>query len=201
MALILGAIPYVTIGVLTHFDAAMSTKVQRVFTMLWLASGVFIGATLPFFSFSFRELIATTATVFTWNICTTGRAREEKILIAERRLEWSRTRGEGITEEDLKRWKLRRREELEREGIQAAELEMKLNTEMNEIIREAEVSTVERNVIAAARGKVEENRRTRDRGMLLVLFLSSLVFCTGAIGGFVVVGQMLKDYGSCVLIS
>ena len=34
-----------------------------------------------------------------------------------------------------------------------------------------------------------------------VLFLCSLVFCAGVIGGFVAVGQMLKEYGSCTLNS
>ncbi|KAN0104359.1 hypothetical protein V8E51_010104 [Hyaloscypha variabilis] len=40
-----------------------------------------------------------------------------------------------------------------------------------------------------------------DRAKVAVLFLISLIFCAGAIGGFVVVGQMLSDCGSCVVLS
>jgi len=40
-----------------------------------------------------------------------------------------------------------------------------------------------------------------DRAKAAAVFLISLIFCAGAIGGFVVVGQMLTDYGSCVVLS
>jgi len=45
----LGGIPYIVIGLLTHFRAEESTILQRFFTMLWLASSVAIGGLLPFF--------------------------------------------------------------------------------------------------------------------------------------------------------
>lgn len=40
-----------------------------------------------------------------------------------------------------------------------------------------------------------------DRAKAAIAFLISLIFCTGVIGGFVVVGQMITDYDSCVLLS
>jgi Flp pilus assembly protein TadB len=43
-------------------------------------------------------------------------------------------------------------------------------------------------------------KMARARAVFMFVFLSSLVFCTGAIGGFIIVGQMLKDYGSCIFI-
>jgi hypothetical protein len=53
--------------------------------------------------------------------------------------------------------------------------------------------------------KREERERERERESkrvaFMFMFLISLVFCAGAIGGFIVVGQMLKDYGSCILLS
>ncbi len=39
----------------------------------------------------------------------------------------------------------------------------------------------------------ERHERERERAAFMFMFLSSLVFCAGAIGGFMVVGQMLKD--------
>jgi hypothetical protein len=47
----------------------------------------------------------------------------------------------------------------------------------------------------------EWEEREREREKFIFIFLSSLVFCAGAIGGFVIVGQMLKDYGSCISFS
>ncbi|PMD47239.1 hypothetical protein L207DRAFT_627919 [Hyaloscypha variabilis F] len=54
---LLGTISYAVIGALTQFQAAQSTQAQRVFTMFWLASGVFIRATIPLISFSFHEVV------------------------------------------------------------------------------------------------------------------------------------------------
>jgi hypothetical protein len=41
----IGSIPIVIIGTLSHFKAGSSTKAQRVWTMLWLALGIYIGPT------------------------------------------------------------------------------------------------------------------------------------------------------------
>jgi hypothetical protein len=59
MAFFLGPIPYAVIGGLTHFRAAQSTLAQRVLTMFWLASGIFIGAIIPFIGFNAVEIIDT----------------------------------------------------------------------------------------------------------------------------------------------
>jgi hypothetical protein len=61
---LLGTIPYAVIGSLTQFQAAQSTHAQRALTMFWLASGVFIGAAIPFISFSFREMVDVTKGTF-----------------------------------------------------------------------------------------------------------------------------------------
>jgi hypothetical protein len=45
---ILSALPYTIIGVLTRFRAGQSTLTQRFFTMYWLAAGILVGAILPF---------------------------------------------------------------------------------------------------------------------------------------------------------
>jgi hypothetical protein len=44
------------------------------------------------------------------------------------------------------------------------------------------------------------SKRARDRAIFMFMFLSSLVFGAGAIGGFIIVGQMLEDYGSCIIL-
>jgi hypothetical protein len=54
---------------------------------------------------------------------------------------------------------------------------------------------------ASWREEEEENRRTRAKGIFMLVFLSSLGFCVGAIGGSIIVKQILKDYNTCVLIS
>jgi len=41
--------------------------------------------------------------------------------------------------------------------------------------------------------KIEETKRTKAKAAFMFIFLSSLVFSAGAIGGFIIVGQMLKD--------
>jgi len=51
------------------------------------------------------------------------------------------------------------------------------------------------------REREREREMERKRAAFMFMFLSSLVFCAGAIGWFIVVGQMLKDYGSCILLS
>jgi hypothetical protein len=69
---------------------------------------------------------------------------------------------------------------------------------VNAEARAKEQSEASRKAVARAEdlAKAEE-----DRAKAAVVFLGSLVFCAGAIGGFVVVGQMLTDYGSCVSLS
>jgi len=45
------------------------------------------------------------------------------------------------------------------------------------------------------------SERARARAAFMVMFLGSLVFCASAVGGLIIVGQMLKEYGSCTLLS
>jgi hypothetical protein len=57
---ILSALPYTIIGILTRFRAGQSTLTQRFFTMYWLAAGILVGAILPFSRVnvsSFREIL------------------------------------------------------------------------------------------------------------------------------------------------
>jgi hypothetical protein len=63
---------------------------------------------------------------------------------------------------------------------------------------EAFVSEARRKAFARAEDLAKAEEETAKAA---VIFLGALVFCAGAIGGFVVVGQMLTDYGSCVLFS
>ncbi|MCJ1350504.1 MAG: hypothetical protein MMC33_000485 [Icmadophila ericetorum] len=102
----LGVIPYVIIAVLTEFHPGQSRRLQQVFTMFWLASGVVIGGILPFYKFN------------------TDIIRDSFSLLYPLDLSW---------------W---------------------------------------------------------DLPFFVFLFL--LLFSAAAVGGFVVVGSMLKDYGSCV---
>lgn len=99
---ILGIVPYAVIGALTHFQPGQSSVTQRVFTMYWLATGLLIGAVMPFYKIDLDG--------FLWTI------------------------GEAIE------------------------------------------------------GDIESS---------LLIFLFLLLFSSAAIGGFVVVGQMVKEYGTC----
>jgi hypothetical protein len=57
---ILSALPYSIIGILTGFRAGQSTLTQRFFTMYWLAAGILVGAILPFSKVnvsSFRQIL------------------------------------------------------------------------------------------------------------------------------------------------
>jgi hypothetical protein len=98
----LGIVPYAVIGALTHFQPGESSVTQRVFTMYWLATGLLIGAVMPFYKIDVDGLL--------WLIG-------------------------NITE-----------------------------------------------------GEIEKP---------LLLFLFLLLFSSAAIGGFVVVGQMVMEYGTC----
>ncbi len=338
MAFFLGAIPYAVIGSLTHFHAAQSTQAQRVLTMFWLASGIFIGATIPFYGFSILEMIDIIRNAFgskkKFREVETNQERElrgkeireriekdieerrgrdrelrewmekehkermekehresvkriemiermeteterermesEKIEVerARKRMEdemeemkQMERRREGLvhfTEEEggdeniknylfeqekrLKRMagtikesmeaqeimkkqlieRIERIERIEKEHEERMEGMEKEHREKIEIIEkeqrekiESETKGMEKEVkeriekekevrerTEKEKGEREENReRASARFRFMFMFLSSLLFCGGAIGGLVIVGQMLKDYGSCILIS
>lgn len=295
---LLGAIPYGVIGGLTQFQAAQSTQSQRVLTMFWLASGVFIGATIPFISFSFHEILDIIKGSFSQKARETAdearKKHEEakknfeeasgKAEEAREEAEEARNKARGATEaakgakmklEEAQRkvsslraaanandesrrrcvlpdfvvdavdgdeppqgpwcnievrrpirsqntlysrWRDDHKEadaeqEVEREkaeDYQKRSAEEKATEDLQKATANAEARAKEEseaNRKAAARAedqaKAEEDKAKaeEDRAKAGVVFLGSLGFCAGAIGGFVVVGQMLTDYGSCVLLS
>jgi hypothetical protein len=175
----LGAIPYAVIGSLTHFQAGQSTQAQRVLTMFWLASGVFIGATIPFYSFSFQEMIHIFNAAMAED--TTHGIERAKIAKATHAMAeaMAQTRSvAGIIDRD---W---------------------AKTEHKRHLDRAMASY--RRASSANKAAVVGAGRVRDawvRAGFVSVFLGSLLFGASSVGGFVIVGQMLKDYGSCTLLS
>ena len=278
---LLGTIPYGVIGGLTHFQAAQSTAAQRVLTMFWLASGVFIGAAIPFISFSFQEMLEIIKGSFSQKArkgadeakesaamarsketvateraeyakqkakeadieykeamdkvekasASLGRYQDaidaagEKVILAEKDLDdlneptkshqFSRTLKEHMMKLERRRHQYQYviLMNKQREGEELAKLEEE-EARQAEKLREARVTAEARaaeeseaSSEAATRAGEEAKAKRRkakeeeNRAKALIVFLVSLMFCAGAISGFVVVGQMLKEYGSCILLS
>jgi hypothetical protein len=312
---LLGVIPYGVIGGLTHFQAAQSTQSQRVLTMFWLASGVFIEATIPFISFSFREILDIIKEAFSQKArknadeakgnAAKAKEKEEKAVQkaneAKDKVKEARTKYRDATEaaedageqahlagvkaqyhrrqleEDYLRrkfavngeehewsgkkdmqpqqsnWRgmgdsgmgrlaiwqpLSKVEHMRRDQLfhmdeqkdenehNVMEWEIKKNRAENfqklKALEKAEDEELQQATVIAEARAAEEFKASReaatraeieskakrykakveeDRAKAAVVFLGSLVFCAGAISGFVVVGQMLTDYGSCILLS
>ncbi|KAE8447550.1 hypothetical protein EG329_010680 [Mollisiaceae sp. DMI_Dod_QoI] len=293
---LLGTIPYAVIGGLTHFQAARSTQSQRVLTMFWLASGVFIGAMIPFISFSFHELLDIIKGSFSQQAREYADRAKENNEAAEKNVEkakekakeaenkanearadaikakrelgsastkahieqlklkdenervwafesnfeekngrsrWdysSRSSGVGktflkpdrevngkFTWEDHQLHEMRdvyydRKEKAYRKDLErrAAEIDEMHSAKEDKKAKELHEAMVNLELKAKEQSEASRNEAARafdlaqaekDRAKAALVFLGSLVFCAGAIGGFVVVGQMLTNYGSCVTIS
>jgi hypothetical protein len=176
MALFLGAIPYAVIGGLTRFHAAQSTQAQRVLTMFWLAAGILIGAAIPFYGFSLLEMI-----------------------------DMMRMFRESERERERERRERERKESEERKVREEGKLPQKIEGAQKWRLLKKSVGARKEREREERRRETKERERKRERERqrvaFMFMFLISLVFCGGAIGGFIVVGQMLKDYGSCILLS
>jgi hypothetical protein len=195
MAFILGGIPIAVIGSLTHFHAAQSTQAQRVLTMFWLSSGVLIGATIPFYGFGFQEIIVFIKDTFGFGkIARAKRQREREIEETDKEREKEAREGEA-------------REEFLVELVEPIEetLERVRVRDLNKHVRSERAKREKKGEGEGEREEREKRERKRkierEKAAIMFVFLISLVFCAGAIGGFIVVGQMLKDYGSCILLS
>jgi len=137
MAFFLGSIPYAVIGSLTRFQAAQSTQAQRVLSMFWLASGIFIGATIPFYGFSFQEIIDITRDAFS------SEAKRKRQMVGWERQMVERER--EIFQSLMRKYQKRDRErdrEMERdmeEKIRKREEENEKEKERNREMREMEM--------------------------------------------------------------
>lgn len=151
----LGAIPYAVIGSLTHFRAAQSTKAQRILTMFWLTSGVYIGAAIPFWGFGFQEM--------------------KDILKA-----WAKARADDRADDRAEGW-----------------TKVRIFSKTRpQLFRYRSYDTNPEFLL-----KVRDRIKAKIRAGFVFAFLGSLVFGASAVGGFIVVGQMLRDYGSCTVLS
>lgn len=201
MVFFLGAIPYAVIGSLTHFQGAQSTQAQRVLTMFWLTSGVFIGATLPFYSFGFQEMIdVTKVTSISQKEMSEAALRvetaEDARYAMQKKLRESVARAKEIQAKTEEIEKIEERFMIERIKIEA---EMK--GVRDKMMEHGNRAMEAEEAYHALRGSITIVDRDKARVKVLLMFLGSLVFCAGAIGGFVVVGQMLRAYGSCISLS
>jgi hypothetical protein len=225
MVFFLGAIPYTVIGGLTHFQAAQSTQAQRVFTMFWLASGVFIGSTIPFISFGFQEMIDIVIDLLVYFVITMVKYGPRKITagINMRGVDIGIgiEVGEGIREERI-RYGIRIKMGVETGIGPVASYESQKKTEYYEgdemvktyagnrmygiemesiyvLKRDRMITT--RQLMTGVPRIVRAMTTGRDKAGSMFRFLGSLVFSAAAVGGFVTVGQMLKGYGSCMSLS
>ncbi|PMD51483.1 uncharacterized protein K444DRAFT_620586 [Hyaloscypha bicolor E] len=273
--ILLGTIPYAVIGSLTQFHAAESTEAERVLTMFWLASGVLIGATIPFIGFTFHEMVEIIKGSFSqkaWNEARRARqtaeaakkdadeameaaqatvgianetkrvadkvaedAKEAREVLEERKEdlekaqhEFDSQRSAAVTKTDSqlqmlydardsldKKWIITLQQNIKaaKEPSSALQTIQTLQTKSDALYHEYKDYQIEAEIAKdRATEKFKFSRRAmlraedlakaeEDRAKAAVVFLISLMFCAGAIGGFVVVGQMLKDYGSCLLLS
>jgi hypothetical protein len=182
MAIGLGAFPIAVVGAMTRFQAAQSTTTQRVFTTFWLAAGVTIGSTIPFFGLTFQETLKR-ANVFKRH---GAQGKADKTSLAGEK------DGSGTTEPLLK------------PDVPSESLRLRLKRRWKELSQRIRSENPAETGYEWLKPKVLKDQEARDllwrRTVAVYLFLATLTFSAGAIGGFVVVGQMLLDYGSCQII-
>jgi hypothetical protein len=73
-------------------------------------------------------------------------------------------------------------------------------TKQNQVL-EANVRQAERELELKEWAYNWKRDKEKEKPKFMLTFLCSLVFCTGAVGGFIIVGKMLKDYGSRISLS
>jgi hypothetical protein len=172
--------------------------------MFWLASGIFIGSTIPFFGSSLEEMIDITRGAFS----------SEKMAMAktERDKKGEESKGEESKGEeskgedsrlDMSRLEMSKEEEEEQKKEWETKLRMlsRISAISRKIEREEEMERKREEMKRKTELMNWKRERESKRVAFMLRFLSSLVFGAGAIGGFIVVGQMLEDYGSCILLS
>jgi hypothetical protein len=162
--------------------------------MFWLASGIFIGSTIPFFGSSLEEMIDITRGAFS----------SEKMAMAktERDKKGEESKGED-SRLDMSRLEMSKEEEEEQKKEWETKLRMlsRISAISRKIEREEEMERKREEMKRKTELMNWKRERESKRVAFMLRFLSSLVFGAGAIGGFIVVGQMLEDYGSCILLS
>jgi hypothetical protein len=98
-ALVLGALPIAVVWAMTQFQAGQSTMTQRVFTMLWLVSGVIVGTTIPFFGFTFQEIMELAKPIFSYFRWPFFGFRFQKIMDLAKRIfsyfRWQKSTGDA----------------------------------------------------------------------------------------------------------
>jgi hypothetical protein len=197
---VLGAIPYAVIGSLTHFQHGQSAPTQRVFTMFWLASGVFLGATLNFYKQDIGSLFLRFRLM-------------RRLFFVSRELQ-ART----PASQDVRRSQAPIPASQEATTLQdptlasvqavlplvlaIAEFAMNARNAVEESMLEYELVTLLRLLGRETRFKMGNARAAALWSTLILLaFITTLFFGVAAIGGFVIVGQMLMEYGSCISLS